>query len=498
MPLWGWANMAVPLFRCSPTILGSYIHAEQQWTSSYYVGISVMTLALAAVFRVRQTRVWWLAAVALGGLLLALGDKGILYDLVRRVFPPLGLARYAIKFIVLTVFALPLLAAFALKSLTQTGSDRDSISRRSLITSGLFWLIMLVATVTFARLAPYPDESWRVTAANALERFFFLVLFLAGVVIQLRATKPSARVWLGLLILITLGLDLLTHIPRQNPVVSTQAFGPMALAMSPVPRLGESRAMVHPRMDALLEHASNPNSLEFVLGVRRSLFCNCNLLEDVPKVNGFFSLGLREEAAIRALCSATNPPAGLMDFLGVSQLSSPDVLFEWSNRNTFLPLVTAGQQPLFANAADTLTAMAAPEFDARRYVYLPLEARATATATNDAKAEVTSSRVSNQAVDLKVRADRSAWVVVAQSFYSGWRAYVDNKPTQLWHGNFAFQALQVPAGQHQVQLRFEDKEFRVGCCLFCIGLVICCGVWLASRAKPPAIEKSTVWMESRL
>src|ERR1041385_8436166 len=112
MPLWGWANFAVPLFRCSPTILGSYIHPEQQWTSSYYVGISVMTLALVAVLRVKNARVWWLAAVALGGLLLALGDRGILYDVVRRIFPPLGLARYPIKFIVITVFALPLLAAF--------------------------------------------------------------------------------------------------------------------------------------------------------------------------------------------------------------------------------------------------------------------------------------------------------------------------------------------------------------------------------------------------
>jgi hypothetical protein len=488
MPLWGWANLGVPLFRCSPTILGSYIHAEQQWTSSYYVGISVMALALVAVFRVRNARVWWLAGIALGGLLLALGDRGIFYDLLRRIFPPLGLARYPIKFVILTVFALPMLAAYALKALTQISGETNSVSRRRLITSGLFWLAMLIATVTFARLVPYQDESWQVTATNALARALFLALFLAAIVIQWRTTKSSARAWLGVLILVTLGLDLMTHLPRQNPVVSSQAFGPMARTMSPLPRLGESRAMVHPRMDALLEHASTPKPFDFVLGVRRSLFCNCNLLEDIPKVNGFFSLGLREEAAVRALYSVTNPPVGLMDFLGVSQLSSPDVMFEWTNRETFLPFVTAGQQPVFANATDTLRALAAPDFDARRYAYLPLEARAAVTTTNGGKAEIVRSMFSAQSIDLTVSAERPAWVVVAQSFYPSWRAYVDDQPTQLWHANYAFQALQVPAGQHRVQLHFEDKQFRIGCFLCCIGIAICFGLWFASRSRHVSLQ----------
>jgi hypothetical protein len=482
MPSWGWANLVVPLFHCSPTILGSYVQADQQWTSSYYLGIGVLALALIAAIRCRNPRVWWLSGVTLGGMVLALGDKGILYDVIHRAVPALELARYPIKFIVLTVFALPLLAAFALQSSETSKGPTDPFSQRRLILSGLFCLAALIAIAAVSRWFPYRDESWQVTVRNASARAAFLAVFVAAVLLQRRTTTRSTRIWLGLLSLATLGLDLLTHMPRQNPTVPIQAFGPMPAAMAPLPRRGESRAMLHARMNDFLEHASTPKPLEFVTGVRRSLFCNYNLLDDIPKVNGFFSLGMREEVAIRALCSATNLPAGLIDFLGVSQLSSPDVLFEWTNRNTFLPFVTAGQQPVFANAVDTLTGLAAPEFDSRRYVYLPPEARAVVTSTNAAKVEITSSRVFNQAVDVTVSTDRPAWIVIAQSFYPSWRAYVDNQRTQLWHANYAFQALEVPAGQHHVQLRFEDREFRMGCLVCCAGLMVCCGLWLASRS----------------
>ena len=115
MPSWGWANLLVPLFRCSRSILGPYFQVEQQWTSSYYLGIGVVALATVAVWKAGTLRVWWLAFAALFGLGLALGENGVLHRLVKPIFPALELARYPIKFVVPTVFAFPMLAAFGAK-----------------------------------------------------------------------------------------------------------------------------------------------------------------------------------------------------------------------------------------------------------------------------------------------------------------------------------------------------------------------------------------------
>ena len=67
MPLWGWANFIIPLFHCSPSILGIFSQNAQQWTASYYMGIGMLALAILAVWQGRQPRVYLLAAIALAG-----------------------------------------------------------------------------------------------------------------------------------------------------------------------------------------------------------------------------------------------------------------------------------------------------------------------------------------------------------------------------------------------------------------------------------------------
>src|SRR6185436_15380211 len=62
MPLWGWANFFVPMFGCTPSIVGVYSQDSQQWTSSYYMGIVVVALSLLA-WRASDGRVKWLAGI---------------------------------------------------------------------------------------------------------------------------------------------------------------------------------------------------------------------------------------------------------------------------------------------------------------------------------------------------------------------------------------------------------------------------------------------------
>src|SRR5204863_47940 len=46
MPPTGWANLLVPLFNCSKTAAGPYMQSGQAMTSSYYLGIGMLALAL--------------------------------------------------------------------------------------------------------------------------------------------------------------------------------------------------------------------------------------------------------------------------------------------------------------------------------------------------------------------------------------------------------------------------------------------------------------------
>jgi uncharacterized membrane protein YfhO len=55
---------------------------------------------------------------------------------------------------------------------------------------------------------------------------------------------------------------------------------------------------------------------------------------------------------------------------------------------------------------------------------------------------------------------------------------VDGKPVRLWRANHAFQALEVPAGRHEVKLAYEDRPFYGGTIVSALTLLSCGIGWI--------------------
>jgi hypothetical protein len=484
MPFWGWANFLVPMFRCTPLVMGTSIQVEQQWTSSYYVPVAVLALAVVGGWRERTPRVRWLAIAAVMGTVLALGDKALAHKVLVRLVPLLGLVRYPIKFVVLTVFAVPMVAAFGVAWINKRPLATVSPAGRSLGLVGAVLGIVVVAIVACSKLFPYAGEVWTTTLMNGVGRLLCLGLAMAIVLLLVRSVQPARRRWLGFGLLIVVGLDAVTHVPRQNPTVPNVAYTASPLQMSSRPAVGESRAMIDPSMEALLLKALERDPLAFYREMRSALFADCNLLDRVPRVGGFYSLALRPEAAVATLLSShTNLAPGLLDFLGVSQISSTNLPLGWNERTTALPWATAGQQPVFADAPATYQGLGAPEFDPRRVVYLPLEAQSLVGTSVASATKIVSAQFSPQKVVVEVNAPQPALVVVAQTYYPAWQATVDDKPVTLWRANLAFQAVEVPQGYHRVVVRYRDQFFYVGSVLSLFSLALCCVLWFLNRAS---------------
>jgi hypothetical protein len=153
----------------------------------------------------------------------------------------------------------------------------------------------------------------------------------------------------------------------------------------------------------------------------------------------------------------------MLDFIGACQVITIQTnVLVWTSRSTFMPLLTGGQKPLFSDDAKSVRQLADTNFNPRREVYLPLEAKPFITATNVSVMKISSEKFSAQQVEAKVETDTSAMLVAAQTYYHPWHAFVDGQPTRLWRANYAFQALEVPAGLHQVKLVYEDRRFYLG------------------------------------
>ncbi|MGP8020343.1 MAG: YfhO family protein [Limisphaerales bacterium] len=495
MPVWGWANFVVPSFRCLQTIFATWLQVNQPWTASYYLGIGTLALAMLAVWRLRrQPEISVLAGITLAGLVLALGDGGYIYAWLRHIMPWIGFARYPIKFVSIPVFTIPLLAACGLNAVQHMAVRNQKGSGRDFLFIATCLLLTVVVILAAARCLPYPGCDWRVTWQDGALRAFFLIASVGVMGVLNRAPTIRLRGLLGVAALALIGFDLITAGLPVNPRVVTKAFGPLELNMTSRPKGGESRAMLSQQVTSYLLLAWTKNPLYYFAGLRGALMENCNIPEHIPKVDGFCSLHLKEEWDIDGIFygiyldqpSTNAPPAPLLDFLGVSQVSATNSIFAWQERKTFLPLVTAGQCPVFADDAETMKELESADFDPRHTVYLPLSARSRVNVTNASNVKITFQQFRAQKVRLTVEAPAPALVVMAQAFYHDWHADVDGQPVPLLRANHAFQALEVPAGRHEVTLRYEDGMFRLGAAISALTFLGCLtGLFVKPRQMSP-------------
>lgn len=548
MPPWGWANFLAPLFRYFQTPQGFWVQEGQQFLSSYYLGLAPLALALLAVWKARERRVWLLAGVTLFALVMALGDAGLLYPTLKKILPGSLIARFPVKFVLLAAFTVPMLAAFGVAWLTRNAEyadglpggsgreeapasqsaigNRQSAINQSLLTSAAtnksttapllriaFALAALTALIIcLGQQHPLQYDRWPDTRANAVTRLAWLAAALGAiaVVTGLGARAARERLHAAGALLVLLAADPLTHQPNQTPRIATWAFIPEESLFEGSNRrdLSHGRMMISPEDEERLlysRHVPSPVgasegartldeiwTLDFV-GKLDACWSHLNLLTQNPKVNGSSNLRFREQDELqRRLYPAnlTNAPTahGLLSFLSVARVSSitntGNETYPWVPSHPQWS-VLAGMAGTFSPPSETLDQLVASNFDPKRIVFLPLEAHGL-VATNRAEAEVVLHRFLPHEILADVETDAPTLVTVAQSFYHPWRAFVDGQPVKLWRANYAFQALAVPAGKHTVRLVYVDQKFRLGVCISLAGLAVCGFLWWRGGRMPKA------------
>jgi hypothetical protein len=488
LPGTGWANLLVPLFRCIRTPLGAFLQAYQGWISSTYLGAAVLAIALTAVWVLRRRVVWLFGVLLAVSLILALGDGAPLYPWLRTVFPQIMIVRYPVKFVIVAACMVPLLAAFGVAHFLNADRETRRSFQRVLTWLALSFCGLIAGLIWFAFLYPGINEKWNWTFVSGASRAVILLLSAASFLAIPVMARPGRSIVVQCVLLLLLFLDGITHSPTHNPRVAPQAYTlalPPLLEINPHPRHGQSRlALSHGAMWGLHTTLAS-DAFDCALVFRLGLYANANLLDAIPKADGFFALSLRDEQKLRqsAFQRKAPVPAPLADFMAITHMCPPGASFDWTNRPTAMPMVTAGQRPEFGTPARTFDALLNPEFDPRRTVYLPLSASGKVLATNFADASVTVKTAKAHHWDIEVDAAKPALLVVAQAFYPPWTARVDGKPVPIWKANWAFQAIEVPAGRHAITLQYEDRMFQAGALISGVGLGACAVLLWCFRAR---------------
>ena len=81
-------------------------------------------------------------------------------------------------------------------------------------------------------------------------------------------------------------------------------------------------------------------------------------------------------------------------------------------------------------------------------------------------------RYDNTIVTIHAEANQDGVFILADSFYPGWKAFIDGQETKIYRANHFFRALALPKGQHRIEFRYDPLSFRLGLVISSLTLTI--------------------------
>jgi hypothetical protein len=107
------------------------------------------------------------------------------------------------------------------------------------------------------------------------------------------------------------------------------------------------------------------------------------------------------------------------------------------------------------------------------------------------KADVSIERESPGEVKIHVNNSSNGWLVLSDTWYPGWQASLDGEEAEILRANYLFRAVAVPEGEHWVTMKYRPATFIFGCILSLITIGIYVGLWLWVSRKNLRNESET-------
>jgi hypothetical protein len=123
-----------------------------------------------------------------------------------------------------------------------------------------------------------------------------------------------------------------------------------------------------------------------------------------------------------------------------------------------------------------------PGFDPNRDVALESAAAEGQATCREGRVERLSARPDEEG--FRVELDGAGYVVSRASFAHGWTAWVDGSPAPVLRANGKHRAVPVPAGTHDVRLRYQPPGLGAGIAAMVAAALGALAVWASPRKEP--------------
>ena len=80
---------------------------------------------------------------------------------------------------------------------------------------------------------------------------------------------------------------------------------------------------------------------------------------------------------------------------------------------------------------------------------------------------------SNNRLRLQVETAEDSLLVLSDTYYPGWKAFVDGKKAKIYRADYAFRAIPLNAGTHKVEFVYDPLSFKLGAGVTLFGILGC-------------------------
>lgn len=506
-------NFIMPFF-FGPLDVAPEDPLRQDWMLLSYLGIIPLLLfAVSLIFdRSRIANVF--KVIFITGLFLAFGRFSFVYDIFYRIMPGLGYIRYPVKFFFMSAVGFAFLAGSGWALYLERARAREAgfvkfikiLFAASFAAALVFFMLYIFKEQVYALgkmfLEPRDQQSgslelWSTFMVNLFNFKRLLVFFIVGVFLMFigaRKKVPSVIISSAMVLLVLTDLYGMKNLDV-NPTISREGF----LSETPTIRFiqeddGLFRVYTSSRLARINEYLKGKDHEE-AFAASKNRWCPNRLMPHrIYDARGYLSVHNANYSKVFNLIDTAPSPDinNILSMLNVKYIMTPQELkaegYELAEKGEdhfiyrnlgYLPRAYLVPDHVVLTAENEIAAkLKTREFDPSRTVILEEEIVAperkgeVPPAENDTEEVMIKSYSANEVLIEASVVDKPKFLVLADTYYPGWKVFVNGVEEHLYKANFTLRGVYLPPGENLVRFVYDPVSFKLGIAISCLTVIL--------------------------
>jgi len=461
-----------------------------------YMGILVLILAVfSLVLKFRKTT-FFFAIIFMLSLFISFGKFFPVYGWLYDILPYFNKFRVPSMMLIITQFSAAVLAGFGLHDLMEFFKQPLSEKRAKTVRKIIFTLSGIVGVIAlyllifqsglretiYAKIVPNPQipaeqvgTLKNIQFGMLYKDFWIMTLFLAAacITVYLAFMKKIKGITVGVILLVLSIVDLY--------IVDAKIIQPNAHPKQTIDVKNDPAAKflsqdqdvfrIFPVNELLSDNHWMAYRLQSIGGYHPA---KVKLYQEFIEKSQFRTVGILRMMNVKYLISTRRFAMPEMEEVNLTTtyLQNQRVPVAIYRMKSFLPRAYFTQNvAVIANQDSVILQLVHPNFDPTQTAFLEKPSAIQILSADSQSVKI--DEWSIHRMKFHTFTNRPSQLVISEVYYpNGWKASIDGQPTEIFRTNYILRSISVPAGEHEIVMKYSPSDVIIGLIISCLSLAI--------------------------